>query len=115
MNFLPRRVHPLADDQEARVLPVFGGLVQRRDGGLGGTLLDVAAGPAEPVDRRHYSRDVFGRGAAAAADEVDAVMLDEPGDGLRERRGVSGYSVRPSCSTGRPALGITLIRRPLFQ
>ncbi len=60
------------------------------------------------ASRRRRPADVLGRGAAAAADQRRAVLVDERAAAPRPARpGSAGRPRRPAVSCGRPALGMT--------
>ncbi len=74
----------LPDEQHRPVLLVRRGRVDRRHGRLEDR---CALGRRERTDRLDDAREVFGRGATAAADHLHAVLGDESGEVLGERVG----------------------------
>ena len=80
-------VRALGDDEERVLLLELDEAVEARAAGL--LRLDRSAlrllVVAEPVDHRAQLADVLGRGAAATADRIHAVFLDEPLHRLAER------------------------------
>jgi hypothetical protein len=95
-------VGALADDHEAGVLFEGHQAVDRR-----GAVLELALFPVDlaATDRLGQTADVLGRGAAAAADDADAQLLDEAGLVLDELLGGEVVVHLAVDDRGQPGVG----------